>query len=142
MFTVIRKTVIGKTVSGKTASGKSHTNKEHKNKENKNKEKREKSNALFENWFIECAYRFDAAFRKIVILRYRFCGAKRPWLSLWESWLPLWGRLRVSRAPIHASNPQTEYPLSQPVRLTALPKGEPRALPRQYGKFQFAVLTR
>ena len=74
MFTVIRKTDIGKTVVGKTDIGKSHTNKEHKNKENKNKEKREKSNALFENWFIECAYRFDAAFRQIVIWRADFCS--------------------------------------------------------------------
>ena len=97
MFTVIRKTVIGKTDIGKTVIGKSHTNKEHKNKEHKNKEKREKSNALFENWFIECAYRFDSVLRKNVIWRYRFCGAKRPWLSLWESWLPRRGRLRGSR---------------------------------------------
>ena len=32
------------------------------------------------------------------------------------------------------------YPLSQPVRLTALPKGEPRALPRQCDKLQFVCL--
>ena len=38
------------------------------------------------------------------------------------------GSLRGSHVPIHVSNHQTEYPLSQPVRLTALPKGEPRAL--------------
>ena len=99
MFTVIRKTVIGKTDIGKTVIGKSHTNKEHKNKEHKNKEKREKSNALFENWFIECAYRFDSVLRKNVIWRYRFCGAKRPWLSLWESWLPRMGQTeRVPRS--------------------------------------------
>ena len=27
-------------------------------------------------------------------------GAKRPWLSLWESWLPLWGSLRGSHVTI------------------------------------------
>ena len=33
----------------------------------------------------------------IVIWRRRFFGAKRPWLSLWESWLPHGGRLRGCR---------------------------------------------
>ena len=50
---------------------------------------------------------------------------------------PVRGSLRGSHVPIYAFNHQTEYPLSQPVRLTALPKGEPRALPRQCGKLQF-----
>ena len=54
--------------------------------------------------------------------------AKQPWLSLWESWLPRRGSLRGSCVPIDAANHQMESPLSQPVRLTALPKGELRAL--------------
>ena len=68
-------------------------------------------------------------------------GAKRPWLSLWESWLPHRGRLRGSRTQFSAPNLQLRYPLSQPVRLTALPKGEPRALPRQCDKLQFSDVT-
>ena len=32
------------------------------------------------------------------------------------------------------------HPLSQPVRLTALPKGEPRALPHQPVKLQFVLI--
>ena len=35
--------------------------------------------------------------REIVIWRCRLRGAKRPWLSLWESWLPRRGRLRGCR---------------------------------------------
>ena len=55
---------------------------------------------------------------------------------------PVRGSLRGSHVPIYAFNHQTEYPLSQPVRLTALPKGEPRALPRQCDKLQFYCLLR
>ena len=53
---------------------------------------------------------------------------------------PVRGSLRGSHVPIYAFNHHTEYPLSQPVRLTALPKGEPRALPRQCDKLQFAAI--
>ena len=53
---------------------------------------------------------------------------------------PVRGSLRGSHVPIYAFNHQTEYPLSQPVRLTALPKGEPRALSRQCDKLQFAAM--
>ena len=67
----------------------------------------------------KCADRFHAASRQIVIWRPE---RRTSWLPLWGSWLPRKGQTeRASGAII-----LLRYPLSQPVRLTALPKGEPR----------------
>ena len=55
------------------------------------------------------------------------CRDRRaPWLPLWGSWLPHKGQPERAAWFFSSAIILLRYPLSQPVRLTALPKGEPR----------------
>ena len=53
-------------------------------------------------------------------------NCRTPWLPLWGSWLPRKGQTERATRCVRMPLPSLRHPLSQPVRLTALPKGEPR----------------